>query len=263
MNGSNYSTVNAGDVGFSQGARVLVGAVGAGKGGCRPIGLLAADATLSMDKTYRTKMDHFPEVEVVSAVQALTMEGKIVVREWNKANLMLALDVAASMVTDVAASPVNVVDEPYKMPASGQLSVTIPRTGLTNIVVKEAPSTTLAINDDYVVVVTPTTTMIVAVSGGGIAASDDLLISYDYTPLVHTEMPLGHSAPRQYYEVWFEEGRTTSATARTDYQIYRAAIGLDGNFNINSAENGVDLPLIIQASLAPGQTSLGKLYDYQ
>lgn len=258
-----YSTVNAGNVGFSKGARVLIGPVGAGKGGCTPVGLLGADATLGMEKTFRTKNDHFPEVEVASAVQALTMTGNIVLREWTKQNLMYALDVNAGQVTDVPAVAVNVVDEAYTMPSSGQLSVTIPRAGLTNIVVKEAPSTTLALDTDYVVVVTPTTTIIVALSGGAIAANDDLLISYDYTPLAHTEMPLGHSGARNYYEVWFEEELTTSATARTEYQIYRAAIGLDGSFNFNNAESGADLPVVIQASLLPGQTSLGRLYNYE
>ncbi len=258
-----YSTVNPGKVGFSKGARVLIGPVGAGKAGCTPVGLLGADATLSMEKTFRTKNDHFPEVEVASAVQSLTMTGNIVLREWTKQNLMYALDVNAGQITDVPASPVNVVDEEYTMPASGQLSVTIPRTGLTNIVVDDDQGTPHSLNTDYVVVVTPTTTMIVAVSGGGISANDDLLISYDYTPLAHTEMPLGHSGARNYYEVWFEEELTTSPTARTEYQIYRAAIGLDGSFNFNNAEAGGDLPVVIQASLLPGQTALGRLLNYE
>jgi len=258
-----YSTVNPGKVGFSKGARVLIGPVGAGKGGCTPVGLLGADATLSMEKTFRTKNDHFPEVEVASAVQALTMTGNIVLREWTKQNLMYALDVAAGQVTDVPASVVNVVDEEYAMPATGQLSVMIPRTGLTNIVVKDDASATLTLNTDYVVVTTQLSTLIVALAGGTIVASDDLLISYDYTPLAHTEMPLGHSAARNYYEVWFEEELTTSATARTEYQIYRAAIGLDGSFNFNNAEAGGDLPVVIQASLLPGQTALGRLLNYE
>ena len=48
-----------------------------------------------------------------------------------------------------------------------------------------------------------------------------------------------------------------------EYQIYRAAIGLDGSFNLNNAESGADLPVVIQASLQPGQTALGRLYNYE
>lgn len=257
-----YSTVNPANVGFSKGSRVLIGPVGAAKGNLVPVGLLGADITLGMEKTYRTKMDHFPEVEVASAVQSLNLTANLVLREWTKQNLMYALDVKASDVTDVTATPVNVVDEAYEMPATGQLVVHIPHTGLTNIVVKEAPSTTLTLNTDYVVVATPVDTLIVAVGGGDIAASDELLISYDYTPIASTTMPLGYSGPRNYYQVLLEEELTTSPTAKTEFLIHRAAIGLDGNFNLNSAESGGDLPVIIQASLQAGQTALGTLTNY-
>lgn len=257
-----YSVVNPAKVGFSKGTRVLIGAVGADKGACTPVGLLGADATLGMEKTFRTKDDHFPQVEVASAIQTLSMTANIVLREWTKQNLMYALDVAAGDVTDVPASAVNVIDEPYKMPATGQLSVTIPRTGLTNIVVKEG-GTTHNLTTDYLVIVTPTGTMILAVSGGGIIAEDDLKISYDYTPLAHSHMPLGHSGARNYYGVWFEEELTTSATAKTEYRLYKAAIGLDGNFNLNNAESGGDLPVVIQATLDAGRSELGRLYNYE
>lgn len=256
-----YSTVNPDKVGFSKGARVFVGPVNAEKNACTPVGLLGQGITLSMEKTYRTKNDHFPEVEVASAVQTLTMQASIVLREWKRANLMLALDVANADVTDVPATPVPVVDEAYTVPANG--IVVIPRAGLTSIVVKEAPSTTLDLDDDYIVVENQGQTLIVAVAGGDIAPTDSLLISYTYTPLVHTVMPLGHSGPRNYYAVWFEEDLTTSATARTEYRLYRAAIGLEGGFNINSAEEGGDLPVLVAAALFPGQSALGLLYNYE
>src|SRR5690606_30617565 len=128
-----YSTVNAGKVGFSKGARVLVGAVNAAIGSCTPVGLLGADATLSVEVTYRQKMDHFPEVEVASALATLAITGNFVMREWTKQNLVYALGLANSDATDIAASPVNVVDEAYTVPAAGQKVVTIPRTGLSSI----------------------------------------------------------------------------------------------------------------------------------
>lgn len=256
-----YSTVNPDKVGFSKGARVLVGAVGAAKGACTPVGLLGADVTLGIEKTYRTKNDHFPEVEVRSAVATLSLTANLVLREWTRANLMRALDVAAVDVTDVTATPVAVTDEAYTVPSNG--IVVIPRAGLTSIVVVEAPSTTLDLNDDYIVVENQGQTLIVAVAGGDMAPTDSLLISYSYTPLVHSVMPLGSSAPRNYYGVWLEEELDISPTARVDYQIIRAAIGLDGSINLNNAESGGDLPVIVQASLQPGQTALGLLYNYE
>lgn len=256
-----YSVKNNGDVGFSKGTRVYVGAVGAGKGACRAVGLLGADATLSMEKTFRTKNDHFPEVEVASAIQALTMTGNVILREWNKDNLMLALDVASGDVTNVLATPVNVVDEPFT-PVGGV--VQIPHASPTNVVVKVAGPTTLVLNTDYQLMTINGYVYVVRVNDSTTWATDTtpVTVSYDYTPVAHTEMPLGHSGARNYYEVWFEEEYTTSATARADFQLYKAAIGLDGNFNFNSAENGADLPLVIQASLLAGQTELGKLYHY-
>lgn len=260
---SNYSTVNPNKVMFSAGSRVMVGAPDAAKGACTPVGLLGADITLGVEKTFRTKNDHFPEVEVASAVQSLSATVNMVLREWTKQNLMFALDVNAGQVTDVPASAVNVVDEAYKMPATGQLAVTIPHVGLTNIGVDDDQGSPHTINTDYVVVETPTATMIVATSGGGISASDDLLISYDYTPLAHSIMPFGASGPRNYYGMWIEEGFTASQTARVDFQIYRCAIGLDGSFNLNNAEQGGDLPVLVQASLLPGKTELGRVYNYE
>jgi len=256
-----YSVVNNGDVGFSKGARVYVGPVGAGKGGCRQIGLLGADATLSMEKTFRSKSDHFPEVEVASAVQALTMTGNLVVREWNKLNLMLALDVAASDVTDVPGTPDAVTDVAYT-PVGGV--VRLPHVSPTNVVVKVATPATLVLNTDYQLMVVNGYTHVLRVNGSTAWASDTtaVTVSYDFTPVAHTEMPLGHAGARQYYEVWFEEELTTSATAKTEYRLFKAAIGLDGNFNFNSAESGADLPLVIQASLLAGQTELGRLYHY-
>lgn len=257
-----YSVVNPDHVQFSKGARVLVGVPSAAKGACTPVGLIGADVSLSIEKTYRVKNDHFPEVPVAQAIATLSLNVNVVLRELNKKNFQYALDVANSDVTDVAGSPVNVVDEAYTMPAAGQLVVTIPRTGLSSIVVKEAPSTTLDINDDYVVVETPTTTLIVAVSGGDIAAEDDLLISYDYTPVAHSTMPLGHSGVRTPYGVWIEEEFTGSATAKIEYQINRAFLGVADGFDINSAENGGDLPLLIEAALQSGQSTLGTAYFY-
>lgn len=258
-----YSTVNPDKVQFSRGARVLVGAPNAAKGACAPVGLIGPGVTLSMEKTYRTKNDHFPEVPVAQAIATLSLNVNVVLRELTKKNFQYALDVADSQITDVAASPVSVVDEAYTVPSSGQLVVTIPRTGLTSIVVKEAPSTTLDINDDYIVVVTPTSTLIVAVSGGDIAASDNLLVSYDYTPVAHSHMPLGHSGVRTPYGVWIEEEFTGSVTSRIDYQINRAFIGVQDGFSINSAEDGGDLPVLIEAALQPGQSVLGTAYFYE
>ena len=63
--------------------------------------------------------------------------------------------------------------------------------------------------------------------------------------------------------MWIEEGFTASQTARVDFQIYRCAIGLDGSFNLNNAEQGGDLPVLVQASLLPGKTELGRVYNYE
>lgn len=257
-----YSVVNPDHVQFSKGARVLVGVPNAAKGACTPVGLIGADVSLSIEKTYRVKNDHFPEVPVAQAIATLSLNVNVVLRELNKKNFQYALDVANSDVTDVAASTVNVVDEAYKMPATGQLAVTIPRTGLTNIVVDDDQGSPHTVNTDYVVVETPTTTMIVATSGGGISANDDLEISYDYTPTAHSTMPLGHSGVRTPYGVWIEEEFTGSATSKIEYQINRAFLGVADGFDINSAENGGDLPLLIEAALQSGQSTLGTAYFY-
>lgn len=251
-----YSTVNPDKVGFSKGARVLIGPVGAAKADCTPVGLLGADATLSMEKTFRTKNDHFPEVEVASAVQTLTMTGNIVLREWTRQNLMYALDIANADVTDVVGDPINVTDEAHTLDANGV--ATLRNAGATSITVDGATEGT-----DYIVTVVGGFTRIVALSGGALSPSDEITVDYTYTPVAHSEMPLGHSGPRNYYGVWFEEELTTSPTARTEYQIYRAAIGLDGSFNFNNAESGGDLPVVIQASLQAGQTALGRLINYE
>lgn len=254
-----YSTKNADKVMFSKGARVLVGAVDAAKALCTPVGLLGADASLNLNPTYRQKRDRFPQVIVAEAVDEVTAEGRFVLREWDKDNLRLALGLATSDVTDVAASTVNVVDEAYTVGAD--LVATIPHVDISNVVVKEGAST-LTLNTDYIVVETPTTTLVVGLSGGDIADKDDLLISYDYTPVAHSILPIGKASTPTYYGVWIEEELTGSSTARSDYQIYKARIGLDGGFAINAAENGGDLPVIVQAVLASGKTELGNLYNY-
>lgn len=257
-----YSTVNPSKVGFSKGARVLIGAVGAAKGACTPVGLLGADATLSMDKSFRVKNDMFPEIEVASALQSLSLTANIILREWTKQNLIYALDVASGDVTDVTATPVSITGEAYT-PVGGV--VQIPHAGPTSVVVKVATPATLVLNTDYQLMVIDGYTYIVRVAGSTAWADDTtpITVDYDYTPTAHSEMPLGQSGARNYYGVWIEEELTTSSTARTEYQIFRAAIGLDGGFNINSADNGGDLPIIIQASLASGQTALGTLYNYE
>lgn len=255
-----YSTKNADKVMFSKGARVLVGAVDAAKASCTPVGLLGADASLNLNPTYRQKRDQFPQVIVAEALNEVTAEGRFVLREWDKDNLRLALGLSTDDVTDVAGSVVNVVDEAYTVGAD--LVATIPHTGISNVVVKEAPSTELTENTDYIVVETPSTTLIVGLSGGDIADEDDLLISYDYTPVAHSILPIGKASSPTYYGVWIEEELTGSATAKAEYQIYKARIGLDGGFAINAAENGGDLPVVIQAVLASGKTELGRLFNY-
>lgn len=251
-----YSTVNPDKVGFSKGTRVLIGPVGASKGDCIPVGLLGADATLSMEKTFRTKNDHFPEVEVASAVQTLTMTGNIVLREWTKENLRYALDVAAGDVTEVLADPVNVEGEAHTLDANGVATLKHP--GATSVAV-----TGSVLGTDYVTATVAGFTRVIALAGGNLSPNDEITVDYTHTPVAHTEMPLGSSGPRNYYGVWFEEELTISPTARVEYQIYRAAIGLDGSFNLNNAESGADLPVVIQASLQPGQTALGRLYNYE
>jgi hypothetical protein len=254
-----FSTANAEKVMFSKGARVLVGAVDAAKAACTPVGLLGADATLNINPTYRQKQDRFPEVIVAEAIQSVTAEGRFVLREWTKENLRLALGLATDDVTDVAGVEVNVVDEAHTVDAAGK--VVINRVDLSNIVVKEGAAT-LVLNTDYVVVETTTQTLIVALSGGAIAPLDTLLISYDYTPVAHSILPIGKASAPTYYGVWIEEELTGSATARSDFQIYKARIGLDGGFNINNAEQGADIPIVIQAVLASGKTELGQLFTY-
>ncbi len=255
-----YSTADANKVMFSKGARVLIGAVEAAKAACTPVGLLGADASLNINPTYRQKQDRFPEVVVAEAIQSVTAEGRFVLREWTKQNLIYALGLAAADVTDVAGSPVNIVDDPATMGADGIL--TIGHTGLTNIVVKDQTGvTTYVLNTDYAVAEVDGKTLIIAL-GGGISASDDLLVSYDYTPVAHSILPIGKASSPTYYGVWIEEELTGSATARSDYQIYKARIGIDGGFNINSAEQGADIPVIIQAVLSSGKTELGQLYNY-
>lgn len=255
-----FSTVNPDKVGFSKGSRVSIGAVGAGKGTLTPVGLLGADITLGMEKTYRTKMDHFPEVEVASAVQTLNLTVNLVLREWTKQNLMYALDVAVGDVTDAAGTPVNITDEPHKLDANGV--ATLLNAGASAIVVTKG-ATSAVLGTDYVIATVGGWQRVIALTGSSVLApSDDILVDYTYTPAASTSMPLGHSGARNYYQVLLEEESTLSATAKTEYLIHRAAIGLDGNFNLNSAENGIDLPVIIQASLAAGQTVLGTLTNY-
>lgn len=250
-----YSTVNPDKVAFSKGSRVFIGPVGAPKGDLVPVGLLGADITLGMEKTYRTKMDHFPEVEVASAVQSLNLTANLVLREWTKQNLMYALDVKAADVTDVTATPVNVSAEVHTLNSDGV--ATLRNAGASSITVAGAVEGT-----DYIVAVVGGYTRIVALAGGDLAADDEISVDYTYTPVESTTMPLGHSGPRNYYQVLFEEELTSSPTAKTEFLIHRAAIGLDGNFNLNSAESGGDLPVIIQASLQAGQSALGTLTNY-
>ena len=250
-----YSTVNPDKVAFSKGSRVFIGPVGAAKGDLIPVGLLGADITLGMEKTYRTKMDHFPEVEVASAVQTLNLTANLVLREWTKQNLMYALDVKAADVTDVTAAPVNVAGEEHTLNADGV--ATLRNAGASAITVTGSVEDT-----DYVVAVVAGATRIIALAGGNLSPSDEITVDYTYTPVESTSMPLGHSGPRNYYQVLFEEELTSSPTAKTEYLLHRAAIGLDGNFNLNSAESGGDLPVIIQASLQAGQSALGTLTNY-
>ena len=255
-----YSTSNPDKVQFSKGARVLIGAVDAPKAACTPVGLLGADATLNINPTYRQKMDRFPEVIVAEAIQSITAEARFVLREWTTDNLRLALGLATSDVTDVAASPVNVSDEEYVLDSGGVAA--IPRTGLTAISAKDGSDVALVEDTDYIVVETSTQTLIVALSGGSVGATDTVKVSYTYTPVAHSILPIGKASAPTYYGVWIEEELTGSPTAKVEYQIYKARIGIDGGFAINNAEQGGDLPVIIQATLAAGKTELGKLYNY-
>lgn len=258
-----FSTNDPSKVQFSKGARVLIGAVDAAKGACTPVGLLGADATLNINPTYRQKQDRFPEVVVAEAIQAVTAEGRFVLREWTTDNLRLALGLGVGDVTAVAGSEVTVTDEVHEVDDDGR--VFIDRTGLSEVVVKEDTDdnpTTYSEGTDYIVVETATQTIIVTLSGGGIAPNDSLRVSYKYTPVAHSILPIGKASAPTYYGVWIEEGLTGSPTAKVEYQIYKARIGIDGGFAINNAEQGGDIPLVIQAVLMPGKTDLGKLYNY-
>src|SRR5690606_12289480 len=210
------------------GARVLVGAVDAAKGACTPVGLLGADATLNINPTYRQKQDRFPEVIVAEAIQSVTAEGRFVLREWTKENLHLALGLATDDVTDVTVSPVNVEDEEYVLDAGGVAAIT--RTGLSSISAVDGSDQALTEDTDYIVVETSAQTLIVALSGGSVGAADTVKVSYTYTPVAHSILPIGKASTPTYYGVWIEEELTGSATARSDYQIYKARIGLDGGF---------------------------------
>ncbi len=257
-----YSTVNPDKVGFSKGSRVSIGAVGASKGSLVQVGLLKEDITLSMEKTYRVKNDHFPQVEVASAIATLDLSVEVVLREWTKQNLMYALDVAAGDVTDVAASPVTVTDEAATLDVNGVATFRNP--GGSSITVKKAPSTSATLGTDYVIATVGGYQRVVALSGSSVLAPGDaILISYTYTPVAATVMPLGHSGARNYYQVLFEEDFTFGATAKAEYLIHRANIGLSGNLNLNNAEESADLPVVIKASLAAGYSVLGTLTNYE
>lgn len=255
-----FSVVNANKVMFSKGLRMLVGDVDAAKGACTPVGLLGENAVFNITPTYRQKTDRFPEVVVAEAIQGVTAETRIVLREWTTDNLRLALGLGVGDVTAVAGSEVVVTDEEYTVDEDGR--VFIDRTGLSDIVVKEGVSTTHALDTDYVVIETATQTIIFALDGGGISPADDLKISYKYTPAAHHVLPIGKASTPTYYGIWLEEELTGSQTSKAEFQIYKARIGIDNGFQLNNAEQGGDIPLVIQAVLMPGKTDLGKLYNY-
>lgn len=256
---SNFSTVDATKVGFSEGARVLVGPVGATKNQCTPVGLLGADATLNINLTYRKKEDHFPQVEVASALQSAEVLGSLVLREWKRRNLQLAFDVPDSEVTDVPGSVENVTEEAHTIV---NRSATLRFPGASNISITKA-TVPMVEDTDYTVTVVDGRTVIVAIVGSALDNDDEIEVDYEYTPLVSTEMPIGRSGPRNYYTVIIEEKFTMSATAGADFVIHKAAIGLDGSLSINSAEDGADLPVVVNGVLDVGQASLAKLVNYE
>jgi hypothetical protein len=256
-----FSTNDPSKVGFSRGSRVFVGPENAPKELCTPVGLLGADATLAVNKTFRTKNDHFPSVAVAQAVNELTAQANFVLREWTRENLMLAFGLRSDDVTDTPGGSQSVAAEVVQISAGGMGTLQHPAVDVGTVVLTD-DGTPLVLGDDYVLAQQSGRTLIVIVPGGAISPSSSITAAYDYTAVAHSSMPIGASGPVNYYGVWIEEEFTMSSTARTDYQLYRASIGLDGNISLNSAENGADLPVLIQASLAMGQSELGMLHNY-
>lgn len=253
-----YSTRHADKIGFSKGARVLIGPVNAAKGDCTPVGLLGEGFTLNVDTQYRTKMDHFPQVEAARAVQSITVTGNPVVREWTRENLILALGLSNADVTDVLAAPVTETGQEHVLDAAG--FARLPHHDVDNLVVEDDSSNTMVLNTDYEVLELDGQTWIRALTGGALSPADTIVVEYDWTPVAHTEMPIGYSGPTRYYTVWIEEELTTGAL--TEFQIFKAAIGLSGGFQLNSGEQGGDLPLTIQGTLDPSNPTVGRLLSY-
>lgn len=257
-------TVYANKVGFSGKTRLFVGPYRTEESLLTNLGLLGQNATFNLEQTFRTKSDYFPEVPVAQAIQAQGATLETTLREWRKDTLLAALGLYQSDITEIPGGDTTVTDETYTFSADNLIVLKRPMKAGSTITVKHTSGTpTYTAGTDYLVIPRDLEgrTLIVRLTGGTITAGQSVKVSYTYNLPTRREYPVGQVATIRYWTVKLVEEFTTGAKA--EVWVPKARIGLRGNIAFNSVEEGMELPIAIQAVRDPTAPALLIVREYE
>lgn len=258
------SVVNPQKVTFSAGAKVYSGDYGTPEASLAALGLLGADAAFNAEQTMRSKMDRFPEVVVAQSIQAQNASMELVLREWTKESLLTAWGLNQSDIVEEAGGDTAVVDETYVFGANDTFILTQPVKSGTSLTITDSTGvTTYVEGTDFAVIDRDSEgrTVVVRLStGGSIAAGESVLVDYTYNLPARRIFPVGKVAQVRYRTLKLVEPFTNGGKA--EIMIWKAQIGIRGSLALNAAENGADLPIVVNALFDPARGELASLRDY-
>lgn len=256
------SAVDTNKIGFSAGARMFEGPVGATEASLRPLGLLGADATLNISQTTKQKQDRAPLVVVKQAINQQSAQIQAVLHEITTDNLRLAFGLENSDLTALAGGDVVVTNEQVVLDANGNGVLANPvKTGNVPVVTNVGGTVTYVAGTDYIFIPRDQfgRSVIYRLSGGTIPAQATLEVDYTWTRVARTEFPIGSRTTVVERKIKLEEeysdGRKLVAI------FYRAVLSINGNITVNTdGENGMSVPVTVDGLYDPTQNKIVSVY---
>jgi hypothetical protein len=256
------STVDSTKVGFSAGARVFEGDLGAAEASLRPMGLLGADATLNIGQTTRQKQDRFPQVIVAQAILQQSAEMSAVLHELTVDNLRAAFGLEAADLTATAGGDVVVANENAVFDVNNNAVLANPiKTSVAPVVTNVAGSVTYVAGTDYILIPRDQfgRTVLYRLAAGAIGAGATVHVDYTWTRVTRTEFPIGSKSKVVERKVKLEEEYTDGR--KLVAVMYRAVFAINGNLTVNTdGENGMSVPVTISGLFDPGQNKVASIY---
>lgn len=256
------SAVDTNKIGFSAGARMFEGPVGATEASLRPLGLLGADATLNIGQTTKQKLDRAPKVVVKQAIDQQSAQIQVVLHEITSDNLRLSFGLDNSDLTALAGGDVTVTNEQVVLDANNNGVLANPvKPSTVPTVTNVGGTVTYVAGTDYIFIPRDSfgRSVIYRLSTGAIPAGATLEVDYTWTRIDRVEFPIGSRTTVVERKIKLEEeysdGRKLVAV------FYRAVLSINGNITVNTdGENGMSVPVTVDGLYDPTQNKIVSIY---